>query len=246
MTQQIQNTQNTQINESSSLSNINTDVEWKKRIFSKYREACSQPQAFFTFETPTPKKQKSLVTVKNAVMLVTSLTLAVQIWFALEGTQGDDRLLGLQFKMDAVISKIDKFADEQRDFRTTALKTLAKLENMDSLKLENLMTSLHSEIIKMSESTQSALTLQKELVKNVDGIDKVIEKQMSTLTNSAANNFVRVIDAADKLAAEAAKAKSVIEELKNTFKKHVQSVTKDDLTRHLSKVIANFELPENA
>ena len=55
-----------------------------------------------------------------------------------------------------------------------------------------------------------------------------------------------VIDAADKLAAEAAKAESVIEELKNTFKKHVQSVTKVDLTRHLSKVIANFELPENA
>ena len=98
----------------------------------------------------------------------------------------------------------------------------------------------------MSESTASTFELQYELNKEMKVIERSIEKQMSTLSNAATTNFIKVIDAANKLANEAAKAQSVINELKLTFKKHVQTVTKDDLTKHLSRVIANFELPENA
>ena len=93
--------------------------------------------------------------------------------------------------------------------------------------LENLKTSVNEQANKLSV------------------LEQTLDKQLNSITSSGNSNFIRIIDAADKLTNEASIARDLIEEIRDTYRLVIEKRCQSKMSSMLTKVIANMDVDEH-
>ena len=75
--------------------------------------------------------------------------------------------------------------------------------------------------------------------------EQTLDKQLNSISSSGNSNFVRIIDAADKLTTEAVTARDLIEEIRDTYRLVIEKRCQSKMSSMLTKVIANMDHDEN-
>ena len=230
-------------NETKSMSNIVIDEGLKRRIFSKYREAIENGNAT-TGESPAtekttfihvapPTQKKGFTTQGKIIVGLVSVTLLIQCFGLWSSWSTNSDIENVKFQLSSLINTNRESIKAVEGLKDRLVLEMNKIkqDQVDSKKSLMILESLKTHV--NEQNNKLAI------------FEQTLDKQLNSISSSGNSNFVRIIDAAEKLTNEASIAKDLIEEIRDTYRLVIEKRCQSKMSSMLTKVIANMDVDEH-